>query len=86
MSPKHRVRDPDRTAVSYHAVDPTQVGQWQTWELVEMDMAFRAAMTKAVASGQEYCATSVSTSFGTRRPVSGYERGDCQDRGETGIA
>jgi hypothetical protein len=63
--------------MSYHNEgDPAPGGQWQIWELVKMDLAFRAAMSKAVADGSERCATSASTSFGTRRPVSGYERGD----------
>jgi hypothetical protein len=37
-----------------------------------MDLAFTAAMTRAIESGQERCPTTVSTSPGTRSPRFGF--------------
>ena len=53
-----------------------RIGQWDATALAEMDSKFQAAMTSAITSGAEHCATSPSTHFGTRCPVAGYARDD----------
>lgn len=50
---------------------------WSHDELAAMNSAFRTAMMSALASGLERCATAVSTSFGTRHPITDYRPPDC---------
>jgi hypothetical protein len=45
-----------------------QVGQWPSSARFDMDAAFRAAVLRAVANGEERCVTQVSTAFGTKAP------------------
>jgi hypothetical protein len=40
----------------------------------KINEAFQAAMTAAIASGAERCATAPSTCYGTKRPIQGYQR------------
>ena len=40
----------------------------------EMDAQFRLAMSAAIESGAEHCATEPSTHFGTRAPIANYSR------------
>ena len=68
-------RDPDSLA----AQQPSQrelkrVGYWSSIAREAMDAQFRLAMSAAVESGLEHCATEPSTHFGTRAPIVGYQR------------
>jgi hypothetical protein len=65
MLRKNQIRDADKI------VDPQLVGQWQSWEIVNMDERFAEAMQRA-----GYPATSPSTVPETRCPKRGYERPD----------
>ena len=42
----------------------------------KMDAAFQQAMQAAVADGNERCATMPCARAGTKRPITGYQRGD----------
>jgi hypothetical protein len=55
---------------------PERLGTWSEAERVWMDLAFTAAMTRAIESGAESCPTSPSTCYGTKSPRWGYQRPD----------
>jgi hypothetical protein len=68
-------RDPDSLAAQQPSqAELNRIGLWTTFDREAMDAAFRLAMTTALESGLEHCATEPSTHFGTRAPVAGYER------------
>ena len=70
-----QVRDPDTlAAVPPSAAELARIGYWTTIDRVEMDAAFRLAVSSAVEAGLEHCATEPSTHFGTRAPIAGYQR------------
>ena len=68
-------KDPDSLAAQQPSqAELNRIGFWTTFDREAMDAAFRLAMTTALESGLEHCATEPSTHFGTRAPVAGYER------------
>ena len=70
-----QVRDPDTlAAVPPSAAELNRNGFWTETDRLEMDAAFRLAVTTALESGLETCPTSPSTHFGTRAPVANYQR------------
>src|SRR5262245_38606537 len=75
MAPKHSYRDPDSIRTEYSRdvgeASLAQNGTWQTDQLLEMNDAFTAAMQSA-----GYAITTPSTTFGTQRPIVGYQRED----------
>jgi hypothetical protein len=49
-------------------------GAWPAEQREAQDAAFRSAMERAIAAGEEHCATQVSTAPGTRCPITNYRR------------
>ena len=75
MTMTRQVRDPDTlAAVPPSQAELTRVGYWNTFDRLEMDAAFRLAVSGAVEAGLEHCATEPSTHFGTRAPIANYSR------------
>jgi hypothetical protein len=73
MPPKHHVRDPDKISTNdpFSEAILAQEGIWEPAQLIEMDAAFVAAMTRV-----GYEITAPSSRPGTQRPIAGYYRTD----------
>jgi hypothetical protein len=68
-------RDPDSLAAQQPSqAELNRIGYWTTFDREAMDDRFRLAMTTALESGLERCATEPSTHFGTRAPIANYQR------------
>jgi hypothetical protein len=69
-------RDPDKVYTSKQPspAEFNRIGYWTAVDREEMDAQFRLALTAAIECGAEHCTTSPSTHFGTRAPVTGYQR------------
>jgi hypothetical protein len=74
MATKHLIRDPDKISTNGETWSDEVLahqGVWKPIQLIEMDAAFVAAMTRA-----GYEITQPSSRPGTQRPVLGYRRAD----------
>jgi hypothetical protein len=73
MLTKRQFRDPDKISTNdgFSEASLAQEGVWQVEQLIEMDAAFIAAMTRAA-----YAITAPSSRPGTKAPILGYRRTD----------
>jgi hypothetical protein len=68
-------KDPDSLAAQQPSqAELNRVGYWTSIDREEMDARFRLAVTTALESGLEHCATEPSTRPGTKCPVANYQR------------
>jgi hypothetical protein len=75
MKDRRQFKDPNSLAVPEPgASELNRVGHWWSADRIEMDAQFRLAMSTAIEAGLEHCATEPSTHFGTRAPITNYQR------------